>query len=474
MANMNNIPDRVALALPNRYPNLTIEELEIIGYFARGEKYSFASNNLKIESSKTSIRLSNSQGKLLGISKQINELQRKVLLSNKSSYAAKIIEILIELGFIAKQKSSQLDFTEHHWYKIPIGYKLNYTNILQLWKVWWNNRRYELHPRNPSIDALIFTKGNWHQIHDLQPQQENFLLQTDTGEPIICAEDWVVWIDRSLESTPELDSVHPFPIDLSDFPKSNIVNQIMSIPTNPSSPLGSPQTDNTDFLEDLPTQEEDLDLEFYLSTFNTEDTEDVDRIEGIYNISDLLSDSTPELELSLASTQSTSNYRLAATVLEPADPISQTDTIGIGVPKTPLLIKPSVNNPAPKTLATITSSLNNPPSTPSPIESSANKVQPILVPLLPSPAPKSPTMIQVSEPLSSTGNLQPSLASSTYDRKQSLKLKAIATLTKYLQEGDRVTQTETIKNTQGQVINHRIIETKRGCPSWAIDLAQSL
>ena len=37
---------------------------------------------------------------------------------------------------------------------------------------------------------------------------------------------------------------------------------------------------------------EDLDLESYLNTFNTEDTEDVDRIEGIYHIGELLGDSS--------------------------------------------------------------------------------------------------------------------------------------------------------------------------------------
>jgi hypothetical protein len=57
LMDMNNIP--------GRYPNLTIEELEIIGYFARGQKYSFSSKNLKLEFSETSIRLSDRQGKLL-------------------------------------------------------------------------------------------------------------------------------------------------------------------------------------------------------------------------------------------------------------------------------------------------------------------------------------------------------------------------------------------------------------------------
>ena len=302
--------------IPDRYPNLTIEELEIIGYFARGQKDSFSSKNLKLDFSETSIRLSDRQGRLLGISKQVNEWQRKVLVINSSNYTAKIVEVLAEEEFIAKQKSSHPDFTEYHHYKLPDGYRLNYTKILQLWKVWWNNKCDRLYGRKPIVDPLIFSKGGWQQIQNLQPQQEHFLLKMVNGDPIICGEDWVVWIDRiqppSIPLSPQLEpeniATPTASILPSESPKINMATQITPALTTPIAPLKMTEKDSMGI--NTAGYDEDLDLEIYLSTFNTEDTEDVDRIEGIYNINELLGDPTPEREVSSPSPKSKPTVKL--------------------------------------------------------------------------------------------------------------------------------------------------------------------
>jgi hypothetical protein len=438
MADLNDIP--------NRNPNLTIEELEIIGYFARGQKYSFSSKNLKLDSSETSIRLSDREGKLLGISKQINEWQRKVLVSNSSSYKPKIFETLKARGFITKQISSHPNFTEHHHYKIPGGYKLNYTKILQLWKVWWNNKQYQLQPRTPSIDPLIFTKGNWHRIQDLQPQQENFLLQIANGEPIICAEDWVIWVDKLEpkptiqlhQSTPKQDSIQLDPIVSANSSKSNMLTQITPPPMTPISPLGLSPKDPINNNKDIESQDED-DLEYYLNTFNTEDTEDVDRIEGIYNIGELLGDPTPEDRVAPPSTKSKSSFKLEVTVVEPR--------VGEAKPTPPAVEIP----------------VGRIPSNP--------QIAPIAPP---PPPPKSPNLSgEIDRPIFDR-SIQSSSTISISAQKKLLKLKVIETLTKYVTEGECVTHTEVIKNTQGDVINSKTIETQRSCPKWAIDLIQSL
>ncbi len=436
--------------IPNRNPNLTIEELEIIGYFARGQKYSFSSKNLKLDSSETSIRLSDRQGKLLGISKQINEWQRKVLVSNSSSYKPKILETLNARGFITKQTSSHPNFTEHHHYKIPGDYKLNYTKILKLWKVWWNNKQYQLHPRTSVIDPLIFTKGNWHRIQDLQPQQDNFLLQTANGSSIIRAEDWVIWVDklepkstiRLHQSTPaEPESIQLDPFAPANSAKSNMLTQMTPPPMTPISPLGLPPKDSSSSNKDIEAQEED-DLEYYLNTFNTEDTEDVDRIEGIYNIGELLGEPTPE-DLVAPPTKSKSSFKLEVKVVEP-----------------------QVNEPTPTS-----------PAMEIPVARIPSNPQ--IVPMAPPPPPpKSPHFSgEITKPIVDQTIESSTTTSSTTSisaQQKLLKLKAIDTLTKYLTEGDCVIHTETIENTQGEIVNCKTVETRRGCPKWAIDLIQSL
>jgi hypothetical protein len=106
----------------------------------------------------------------------------------------------------------------------------------------------------------------------------------------------------------------------------------------------------------------------------------------------------------------------------------------------------------------------------------AVKVQPQIPTADPSPtSPKLPAKasieIQVPVSTSATDKLPPASIS---ERKQSLKLKAINTLTNYLQNGDAVTHTEVLKNGQGQVMNRKVTTTRRGCPSWTIEEIKKL
>jgi hypothetical protein len=278
--------------LDHQHPNLTPEELAIISYFVRGQKHAASSQNLKLEYTETSIRLSDGNGRLVGISKQVNQWQRKVLISNNSAYRFSNIQALIAEGFIAKQKSSHPDFTEHHYYTIPDGYKINYTEAIQLWKIWWNNKRYQLDTSHPSIDILTFSKGKWYLVQDLQPKQGNFVLRTARGEIKIEPGEYVVWIDSLFSIVTEnsepkaIATSHPISAENQQKLATHPIDDRSS--ANPNQQILSPTT----YLDRLPAPEEDIDLESYLSTFNTEDAEDIDRIEGIYNIGELLSGST--------------------------------------------------------------------------------------------------------------------------------------------------------------------------------------
>ena len=425
MTETNNRPDGVspqerlhqyktlesADSIADRLLNFAAEELSIVGYFARGQKHSISSQNLKLECTETSIRLSDRDGKLIGISKQVNQWQRKVLVSNNSSYREIIIKALVDLGLVNRQKSSHPEFTEHHEYQVPDGYKFNYTEAIELWKIWWNNRRYQLNNPRPSIDILTFSKGNWYPIDDLQPKQGAFILTTARAEIQIDPEEYVVWLDPKSPKFTGTDanifsSVSALQASADPLgslePRSD--RQISTGIPSPSARLSDgrsivpPATrmgesvKNIDIhrpkLTQLPELEE-LDLEAYLNTFNTEDTEDIDRIEGIYHIGDLL---------------------------------SGTNIIDPPLPKPPNL---------PQTKASM------PPV----------------------------------EPPATTAELDELTLA---QQQASLKLKAMKVLINYLQEGDRVIRTEVLKNALGQEINRKIVKTERGCPSWAIEQVRHL
>ncbi len=419
-----------------KYPKLTTEELEIIGCFATGQRSNVSSQTLRLESTETSIRLISNNGKLIGISKQTNKWQRKVLINHNSSYTSSIVELLTDRGFIKKQKSSHPDFTEHHYYEVPHGYKLNHTDILQLWKIWWNNKRYQLNAHNLPIDILVFSKGNWCPVQDLQPKQGNFVVKTDRGELKVLAEDLVVWIDQadpqttSTKSSPLAVKQTPSPAVQASPSEINIPTEVIPISDSPimqfSPPVNAHTSDRTQQVE-LPEQEEDLDLESYLSTFNTEDTEDIDRIEGIYNISELLNETVGIGEKTPPPAPPKPSFKLEATIVErPADRGATVQ---------------------PRITATIVSPASPEKSDKPMVESST----PIVTPTTNQPAP-----ISISE------------------RKQLLKLKAVNTLNQYLKQGDLVTQTEVLKNGRGQVINSQINTTRRGCPGWTIEQIKQL
>jgi hypothetical protein len=461
MADMNNRSGGGATSGENRYPNLTTEELQIIGYFAKGQRHSISSPALRLECTETSIRLVNSKGKLIGISKQTNEWQQKVLINSNSSYTSSIVEILTDLGFVTKQKSSHPDFSEHHYYQVPAGYKLNHTDVLQLWKVWWNNKRYQLNARNLPIDVLVFSKGNWCSVQDLQPKQGNFILKTDRGELTILAEDFVVWIEQAApEST---TSAQPLP---------TVTNQISAVPTPPVQPplvgeasafaeasplenLPSAPPTPTEVMTDrsvptfqpgkpivakqiepkieLPELEEHLDLESYLSTFNTEDTEDIDRIEGIYNIEELLNSTIVTAEVAPAPVRPRSSFKLEVTVVEPSA----------------------------ERLASV------PPQPP------ISKPQPTPTVVIPTSKPLVTTRVEqppVANPVATAPTPPPSIS----DRKRSLKIKAVNTLTNYLKNGDTVTNTEVLKNGQGRIMNRKTTTVQRGCPGWTVEQIKQL
>ena len=408
---------------PDRPLDLTAEELKIIEYFVQGQKHSISSQNLKLEYTETSIRLNDRQGKLLGISKQTNQRQRKVLVSNNSVYRLRIIELLIGTKFIAKPKSSHPEFTEYHYYEVPGGYKINHTEVIELWKVWWHNKRYQLNVPNPPIDVLIFSKGDWCLVRDLQPKQDNFILRTAEKEITIESEDYLVWISSLSTILPIEASNRSAQLDSRLQAEDNTVNENTRYPVKPMPQLELPidrrslehKLQNSlfpaDYINELPESEEEIDLESYLSTFNTDDSEDIDRIEGIYHIGELLGNSTHGLD-----------------ELPPPPP-----------PRRPSSLP--LQAPVKSDSAQVASSPVEPPASPAPTVETANPTQ---------------------SPLSIS------------QRQELLKHKAMNVLANYLQKGDRIVRTEVLKNAQGQEIDRKVIKIQNGCPSWAIAQIEKL
>jgi hypothetical protein len=386
------------------------KESEIIRYFAQGQQQAIFSENLKLECTETSIRLTNNNGKLIGISKQVNQWQRKVLIGTNSVYKSILIKTLLAAGFIARQKSSHPEFSEYHYYQVPDGYNLQYTEIIQLWRTWWHNKRYQLNLVIAPIDLLVFLKGNWYPIKDLQPKQGSFVLLTARGEMVIEAEDYIVWID-SAESALSKEDHSSSQFSSAALESSEIKDQADSVSANYLAGVVSP------LAKQLPEPEEYIDLEAYLSTFNTEDSEDIGRIEEIYNIDKLLSGNMLD----------------------------------------------RVSSPPPKLVEL--------PPQPAIVVNSDRLTLPVEPPVV--PATTSQPILEIPITTPTTTPSTPSTQSAS-QRQRSLQLKAINVLATYLTEGDTIIHTEVLKTDQGQEINHKVTKIQRGCPQWVIDQVKKI
>lgn len=96
----------------------------------------------------------------------------------------------------------------------------------------------------------------------------------------------------------------------------------------------------------------------------------------------------------------------------------------------------------------------------------------------PSSTTKMPTL---SEDLTSSpetaSDAQPSVVSSSHratdekldDLKNAIKIKALAKLVSYLEEGETIVTTEVFKNGHDQLISTKTTEIKRNCPRWVIE-----
>jgi hypothetical protein len=397
----------ITYPLDKRSLSLMAKESEIIRCFAQGQQQAIFSENLKLECTETSIRLTNNNGKLIGISKQVNQWQRKVLIGTNSVYKSILIKTLLAAGFIARQKSSHPEFSEYHYYQVPDGYNLQYTEIIQLWRTWWHNKRYQLNLVIAPIDLLVFLKGNWYPIKDLQPKQGSFVLLTARGEMVIEAEDYIVWID-SAESALSKEDHSSSQFSSAALESSEIKDQADSVSANYLAGVVSP------LAKQLPEPEEYIDLEAYLSTFNTEDSEDIGRIEEIYNIDKLLSGNMLD----------------------------------------------RVSSPPPKLVEL--------PPQPAIVVNSDRLTLPVEPPVVPA---------TTSQPIFETPITTPTTTPSTQSasqRQRSLQLKAINVLATYLTEGDTIIHTEVLKTDQGQEINHKVTKIQRGCPQWVIDQVKKI
>jgi hypothetical protein len=274
--------DTAEIAIAHR-GNIDPSELATIRAFVWSTAITTPCERLRIEAKNGSTRLLTRKGKLLAVKKQLGPAQDKILIGKKSAYNHIIAQVLVGDRFVAIEQNLYPDFDEYHHYRLPENYQLKHTDVLQLWKLWWNKKRRQFSNPDSNLDILIFASNNWYEIQDFRPKQGNFAIATAAAEVIVTAEAKVIWASKT---DPIQTPVAPPQAEFIPTPPPPPKQTESGIPTDIMSQIDPPQPTVSNTV--TVTLSNEGDLESYLKTFNTEDTEDVETIENIYQIDRLV------------------------------------------------------------------------------------------------------------------------------------------------------------------------------------------
>lgn len=185
---------------PSSPPQILPSDLELINSFISGKKKSIATAHLQIEYVTNTIKLLDRRKVVVGVSKQLNEWQQKILLRRRSMYFGAIQDRLSHCGFFVIPNSGHPDFAEYHKYQTPTGFRLHYQPARSLAKSWIDSHSQSVRKQSNSI--LIFQVDNWYPIQELDIYQQTMRLRTLIGELVVGNEDLMIWIDR-MPAAPE-------------------------------------------------------------------------------------------------------------------------------------------------------------------------------------------------------------------------------------------------------------------------------
>jgi hypothetical protein len=184
---------------------LSAADIELIENFVLGKKktipqsgrFANAAAHLQVEYSDKAMKLLDRRGGLVAVSKQVNEWQQKVLLNNQvEGYMSVLCATLERHDFVAARKSRHPDYVEYSKYQTPEGYKLQYQPAHVMGRAWLE--RYARSSGVQSRSLLVFQGGNWFPIQELKIDQRTLQLRTLVGETVVDSNDYLVWIEQSV------------------------------------------------------------------------------------------------------------------------------------------------------------------------------------------------------------------------------------------------------------------------------------
>ena len=217
LAQLESDPDTTIIQAYKAKPDdtaSTFDDASLIHKFARGERDLVSNENLQIDFCFNRLQLTTRRLEILGLI-DLLDTPKVALIKKVSKYSKLINEILLANNFLPWGESSRKGFIKYQHCVPPAGYKLNYTEAVDLWKTWWPNHR-QHNKHEIELDILVFFKTNWYPIKDIVGSDGNFYIKTLAGEMTLHSTDKVVWgtqISKQItpQPTPRTSPAQPDP-----------------------------------------------------------------------------------------------------------------------------------------------------------------------------------------------------------------------------------------------------------------------
>ena len=178
-----------------------LDNTTLINKFVQGETQLLANQSLRIDSSFERIELTTRKGIIIGLY-TLNSQPISVLIRSGSEYNELLYESLLKNNFILIGKSYQKGFVEYHQYIPPVGYKVNCTQTVVLWRNWWMGER-NAHKHHIQMDILISLKNKWYPISEITSNQGIFYIKTLAGELSLHSGEKIIWVSKLGEDSPQ-------------------------------------------------------------------------------------------------------------------------------------------------------------------------------------------------------------------------------------------------------------------------------
>jgi hypothetical protein len=188
----------------------TVDDETMVKRFAKGKKRSVSNHNLAISYAHNSLQLSTPQGELIALNK-ISDKLHYILLKQDSRYWEFIHNIVIEHSFVPIENNpTQRGFFRYQKYQIPQGYRLRYSNCIDLLALWEEHHSAQ---SRFQLDLLFFSKAKWYRVKNATLDDNRITLTSVAGQIEMLTNAKVAWIYQLSEAQESVIFSKAAPID---------------------------------------------------------------------------------------------------------------------------------------------------------------------------------------------------------------------------------------------------------------------